>query len=126
VAVCVLVQAPPAKELEWDEDTLVGQVRWVRRLEALVAALEGPTPDGQGAPLGAQPGPDDVRVVSAVHASIAEVTKCMDETCSFNGECWLPSLPHPLPPTLPPLLPSLVVPLWCACTPVALFYVRPV
>jgi leucyl-tRNA synthetase len=81
------VQAPPAKELEWDEDTLVGQVRWIRRLEALVGALEGSTPDALASPLSDGPGSDDARVRSAVHASIAEVTKCMDDTCSFNGGC---------------------------------------
>ena len=87
-AVSPFMQAPPSKELEWDEDSLVGQVRWVKRLDTLVAALEAVRPAESVTSFADGTGPADVAICSAVHATIAEVTKCMDETCSFNGTRW--------------------------------------
>jgi leucyl-tRNA synthetase len=76
---CCSFQAPPQLELEWDDKNLLGQSRWLRRLDGLVAALEVPW-------IGAAPSTQaTAKLRSQVHKTVAEITVIMEETFSFNG-----------------------------------------
>lgn len=74
-----LFKAPPEKELEWDDATLVGQRRWLDRMWGQLHSWVASTGTK------AAPAPDaDASLSRATHAAIAGVSEAFETTHAFN------------------------------------------
>lgn len=75
----ILFKAPPAHELEWEENDLEGQSRWLARVWNLVLAEPHVTKEES-----VEPVISETELNLGIQSAIAQVTKAMFETHSFN------------------------------------------
>ena len=82
VRLFVLFKAPPEKSLNWDEDAIQGQVRWLNRIQALTAQHTAALASAPAVPLHPL-SPSLVALRAATRSAVAQVTY-MVEAHTFN------------------------------------------